>query len=102
MGFATRREVSCTLCSTGFGLRWGPMVHPADVLCDACITRLWELQPEGTEAVERFVQPQLTQPLMTMPVTDLLGGITERTERLREIVTTRAELEAMLLARRNA
>lgn len=101
MGFATRRDLSCTLCSSSFRLRWGPMIHPADVLCDACITRLWELQPEGAAAVEGFVQPQLTT-LMTMPVTDLLGAITERAERLREIVTTRAELEAMLLARRNA
>lgn len=98
MPWAALREMSCTLCGQTFILRSGEMVHPADLLCDACIRDLYErLDREGAESVEHSLTPRSRYGLSPEVIA---AQIVRRVQDLKDMVSTRVELEEALAHRR--
>jgi hypothetical protein len=98
MGWASVRQIGCTLCGESFSMRSGEMVHPADTVCDGCIRTLWErLGREGAESVEASLSPR---PRYGIAAEALASQIVRRLQDLQEMVKDRAELETALQMRR--
>lgn len=98
MAWAALREMSCTLCGANFMIRSGEMVHPADLVCDACIRSLWDqLDREGAESVESSLTPRSRYGIGGP---QLSAQIVRRVIDLKDLVGTRQELEVALEHRR--
>jgi hypothetical protein len=95
MGISSRRTVRCTLCGGGLSIRWGPMVHPADLLCDPCLRAEWR-----APATEAALEARCAQNgVIGMGHAELAAVIARKVGQLRESVPTADELEALLAAR---
>jgi hypothetical protein len=93
------KQMACTLCGGSFRLVGGAMVHPADVLCNACVLSLYDRLPtEPLADLKAWCEARLKPRMGMMPPT-LAQAIVDRLERLPEVVQSRAELEMMLANR---
>ena len=86
------RTMSCTVCSSAFRMVSGDLVHPADVLCGTCVLSIWD------GAARESWAPGI-RPRMGIGADILAVAIETRIRQLREMVTTREEVEAMLTHR---
>jgi hypothetical protein len=93
------KQMACTLCGARFPLVSGSLVHPADVLCDACVLGLWDRLPTETPAQLKAWVEARVQPRMGMMPDILSQAIIDRVERLQDMVSSRVELENMLAHR---
>lgn len=94
------RSVSCTLCASRFTLVTSAMIHPADVLCDACVVSLWG-SSEPDEALRASCAARVPRELGMSP--DLVAdAILQRVHDLRDIARTRSEVDFLLLQRAGA
>lgn len=91
------RPVNCTLCGAGFSLVTSSMIHPADVLCDACIVDLWG-STESDAALKSRCEARIS-PNLGMSPDMVADGILQRVVELREIAHDRREVDNLLAQR---
>ncbi len=91
------RSVSCTLCGARFTLVVSAMIHPADVLCDACVLSLWASeQPDEVLMAECAAK---VSPDLGMSPDLVADAILERVRGLRQMARERPEVEFLLRQR---
>ncbi len=91
------RTVHCTLCGAPFTLVVSAMIHPADVLCDACVLSLWEsTRPDAELQAECAAK---VSPSLGMSPALVADAILERVRGLRQMARERSEVEFMLAQR---
>lgn len=93
MSFFGPKRMTCTVCRDGFRMTAGDLVHPADLLCDACLLSIWD-------GAERSAWAPRIQPRMGIGADILADAIETRMGNLRELVRTRDEVESLLASRR--
>lgn len=91
------RPVTCTLCGAGFSLVTSSMIHPADVLCDACIVELWASK-ESDDQLKARCEARIS-PNLGMSPDMVADGVLQRVTELREIAHDRAEVDRLLASR---
>ena len=94
------RPVHCTLCGAPFTLVMSAMIHPADVLCDACVLSLW-----GSDRPDAELQAECAtkvSPALGMSPDLVADAILERVRGLRQMARERSEVEFLLLQRAGA
>lgn len=97
MSYAILREKRCTLCSTSFKMVCGEMLHPADVLCDACVNALWERAATGDPLeLTAELEPRLEGRELGFPQHTVAVQLAQRAYRLRRMIPDKAELDGML------
>lgn len=91
------RTVHCTLCGAPFTLVVSAMIHPADVLCDACVLSLWESTRPDAELQSECAAK--VSPSLGMSPDLVADAILERVRGLRQMARERSEVEFMLSQR---
>ena len=86
------RTMSCTVCRGAFRMVSGDLVHPADVVCNTCVLSIWDGATRESWALG-------IQPRMGFGADILADAIETRIRQLRDLVTTREEVEGLLAKR---
>lgn len=100
MSHARIQDNNCTLCNQTFRVLWGEMMHPADRLCDGCISTLWrDVESRPLDQLEVELAGRLEHLIGWSPIS-VAGEVIRRAQRLRNMVSDQGELDAMLAHRR--